>query len=131
MTPHFCKTTAYFDYEAALDRCCGDEDFLAEMVDLLATSVATQLTAIELAIAARDPQSLDESAHALKGTVSFMTSSRPFDLARDLELLGKSGTCNHAEFIAAELRLSLDELLSETQQWAAGRGSTIVLPTSP
>jgi len=130
MTPHFCKTTSYFDCEAALDRCCGDEDFLAEMVDLLATSVATQLAAVDLAIAASGPQALGEAAHALKGAVASMTTARPYKLAYDLELLGKTGTCDHAETIVAELRLSLDQLLKETQQWSASRGSKLASSAS-
>ncbi len=124
--PRLRTTTNYFDVEAALDRCCGDVDFLAEMVDLLASSVLTQMTAIEVACAARCPRELGEAAHALKGSISTMTSSVPYELARDLESLGKSGTCEGADIVVSTLRASLHQLLKETQQWSAHRESAPV-----
>lgn len=116
-TSHTTRT--YFDAEAALDRCCGDVDFLAEMVDLLQTTVVSQLQEIDQAIASQCPVELGAAAHAMKGTVASMTSSRPYELALRLERLGKSSSCEHADLIAEELRISVDQLLREAEQWIA------------
>lgn len=121
--PALQPTTTHFDYPGALDRCCGDEEFLAEMVDLLASSVATQLAAINAAAAMRSPDELRHAAHALKGAVASMTSARPYELVRELEWLGKSGTCHHADALIAELRVSLDQLLNEMRWWSDHRAT--------
>jgi len=114
-------TETYFDLAAALDRCCDDADFLAEMVDMLEGTVATQTVAIREAIQHTDPRALGESAHALKGAISSMTTATPYALARDLEQLGKNGECTGAEPLLAALQISLEQLLRETRHWAASR----------
>lgn len=112
-------TNAYFDLDAALQRCCDDAEFLAEMIDLLSTSVVTQGHTIVEAIRRRDPHAIAVSAHALKGTVASMTTSVPYQLAWELEQLGKSGDCTGAEPLFAALQISLDRLLCETGDWVA------------
>lgn len=111
----------YFDLSAALDRCCDDPDFLAEMIDLLGGTLQTQLTALDAAIHDRDSESLAESAHALKGAVASMTMAAPYELSRELEWLGKSGETTGAEVLSAALHVATDQLLNETQAWAQRR----------
>ncbi len=123
MTTQTSDHVEFFDYASALDRCCGDEDFLAEMVDLLVTSTATQFAAVEGAVTARNAVEIAAAAHALKGTVGSMTSSRPYLLAQKLEWLGKSGTCDRADGLVSELRSSIAQLLQECQSWATHRTS--------
>lgn len=115
---------SYFDLDAALERCCDDADFLTEMIDLLGSSVATQREAIALAIRCEDPKALSESSHALKGAIASMTTSVPFQLARELEILGKDGGCTGADALFAALQISLDRLLHETHDWVAQRKRT-------
>lgn len=104
-----------------MDRCCDDADFLAEMVELLEGTVATQSAAIHAAIQQADAHALAESAHALKGAISSVTTATPYALARDLEQLGKNGECNGAEPLMAALEISIEQLLRETRQWSASR----------
>lgn len=115
------RTPTYFDLDAALDRCCGDENFLAEMGELLVHSVKTQLTVVDAAVASQSAAQLRAASHALKGAVASMTTARPYELTYRLEMLGASGTCDHAESLVAELRQSLDQLLSEIREWSEQR----------
>ncbi len=123
LTPHFdaAATTTCFDLKAALDRCCGDDDFLAEMIDLMQSSVVMQLAAMDAAIATGSASDLSEAAHAMKGVVSSMSTSRPYELAFDIELLSKSGHCDQAIAMLIPLRESLEQLVAETRHWQAQR----------
>lgn len=124
IAPYADTTCLYFDLPAALNRCCGDEDFLNEMAEMLAITVETQLAVIEDAFRSRCAQELGSAAHALKGAVASMTTGRPYELLRDLEMCGKSGTCDGGGKIIAELHQCLDQLLAEIKQWSAHRNSS-------
>lgn len=115
---------SYFDLEAALERCCDDAEFLAEMIDLLGSSVTPQCEAIAEAIRQRDPKALAESAHSLKGTVASMTTAAPYQLAWELEILGKDGDLIGVDALLAALRVSVDQLLQETRAWVTRRNFT-------
>jgi hypothetical protein len=53
-----------------------------------------------------------------------MTTAVPFQLARELERLGKSGGCTGAEALFAALRIGLERLLQETRDWVTQRSVT-------
>lgn len=117
----------YFDLVAALDRCCGDTDFLAEMVDLLQSTVATQRCALRAAIHTHDPQAIARSAHSLKGAVASMTTAAPYAIAREIELLGMQGETAGVDVLLTALEVSLDQLLRETREWSANHVQTTSL----
>lgn len=107
----------HFDLIAALGRCCGDTEFLCEMIDLLVQSLPEQWTAVEQAIATASAAELAESAHALKGGLSSMTMGAPYQLSRDLEILGKSGSTTGAAPLATALQTVMQELTTELHHW--------------
>ncbi|HET6426126.1 MAG TPA: Hpt domain-containing protein [Planctomycetaceae bacterium] len=122
LTPgNMTVAATYFDFDAALDRCCGDTDFLAEMVDLLQTTVATRRIALRAAVDRGDPEAIAEVAHALKGAVGSMTTGVPYTVTRELELLGMSGESAGADTLLNTLEISLDQLLHETRSWSTRR----------
>lgn len=110
----------HFDLAAGLERCCGDAEFLGEMIDLLVESLPGLWESLDQAIVAADATELDESAHALKGTLSSMTMGAPYQLARELEYLGKSGSTSGAETLAGALHAVVQELIDELQDWRTG-----------
>lgn len=107
----------HFDLTAGLDRCCGDAEFLCEMIDLFVQSLPEQWNAVEQAITTADATELDEAAHALKGVLSTLTMGAPYQLARELEFLGKSGSTTGAADLATRLQCVVQELTNELHNW--------------
>lgn len=107
----------HFDLTAALDRCCGDAEFLCELIDLFGQSFPEQWSAVGLAITAADAVELDEAAHGLKGVLSTLTQGAPYQLARELEFLGQSGSTTGAAPLAASLQTVVQELINEMYAW--------------
>ncbi len=110
----------HFDLVAGLERCCDDREFLGEMIDLLLESLPELWQTLDRAIFSADAVELDESAHALKGALSSMTMGAPYQLARDLEYLGKSGSTTGAELLAGALHVVMKELTDELNRWRTG-----------
>lgn len=115
----------HFDLVAGLERCCGDTEFLGDMIDLLAQSLPEQWSALEQAIATENAGELDESAHALKGVLSTLTNGAPYQLARELEDLGKSGSTTGAASLATALQAVIQELTTEVQGWRTIASRTV------
>ncbi|PLY08913.1 MAG: hypothetical protein C0624_02805 [Desulfuromonas sp.] len=91
--------------------------FMKEFVEDYLHDIPQDMQNIEDAILQHDAVSLERSAHSLKSVVGLFQAMVPYNIARDMELLGKT-----KDFIAAterlkELRLAiaeLNELLTET-----------------
>jgi len=95
----------------------ADRGFMREFVEDYLHDVPQDIQNIEDAILAQDASKLERAAHGLKSVVGLFHAMIPYEIARDMEELGKAG-----DFIAAteklkELRsaiLELNKLLTST-----------------
>lgn len=88
----------------------ADKGFMKEFVADYLHDIPHDVQAIEDAIVCRDGHKLERAAHGLKSVVGLFHAMIPYEIARDMEELGKRG-----DFVAATeklkgLRVALDEL---------------------
>ncbi len=78
-----------FDKDEILKRFDGDEEFLAELVEIFINDIPEQLSRIKEAVDNRDSKDLEKSAHKLKGAVANFVENAAFETALQLEMMGR------------------------------------------
>ena len=89
MKPGF-QPAILLDRSVALERVGGDEELLKEIAGLFLIEYPILLQDIRAALARADAESLERSAHSLKGAVSNFEARLAFDAALRLETIGRS-----------------------------------------
>jgi HPt (histidine-containing phosphotransfer) domain-containing protein len=85
------------DVAALLDGVGGDRKLLRRLVRLFLADAPKLMTRVERALARADAVKLQETAHALKGSVGNFDSGRAFQAVRHLEMLGREQKLVEAE----------------------------------
>lgn len=70
----------------------GDRAFVVELIDAYLADGATHIEAIGAAVDAGDADALVRPAHTLKSSSATLGAARIATTARELEMLGRSGT---------------------------------------
>lgn len=100
-----------FHLEEALNRIDHDWDILRTMAELFLEHGPNDLAAIKMALNARDPAAVAQSAHRLKGSVLQFCATAAFEAAKQLEELGKAGDLNQAVEAYGKLEKELCQLV--------------------
>lgn len=82
---------AVIDRKAVLDRMMGDRDLLAEMIALFMSEHGELLERARAAIERADPEALARAGHSLKGMIGNFDQQTGYELARQLESIGRKG----------------------------------------
>jgi len=98
------------DADALMLNLDGDVELLRVLAKLFETSAATQLSEIDLAIARNDPEALERSAHAIKGSVATLHARAALTAAAMLEQIGGSRDLSHANPTLETLRVEIARL---------------------
>jgi HPt (histidine-containing phosphotransfer) domain-containing protein len=69
----------------------GSEGLLVSLVDMFAVEAPKRLRALRSQLAAGDATGVEETAHTLKGTSATLGAVNVADVAREIEVLGRSG----------------------------------------
>lgn len=85
------------DFERIHDATGGDEEFLAELVEIFLEDAELRLQEIRTAVEASDPTELRSTAHKLKGSSANMGATQLMGLAKTLEDMGHAGEVNGAD----------------------------------
>jgi two-component system sensor histidine kinase/response regulator len=109
---------ALFDEEGALAYTGGDRQLLKEVIGLFRKDAPSSLRRIERALRKRDGDALRMAAHALKGAIATVGSSKGREVAAEIEALAKAGRFADAEGAYAHLNEVVREL--DTAMTAAG-----------
>jgi HPt (histidine-containing phosphotransfer) domain-containing protein len=99
-----------FDRSACLARVDGDEDLLGELAKIFLDECPAQLAAVREAVARGDCQTVERTAHALKGAVGNFAAHFVFDRAECLEIQGCLGDLTQAPETLLELERGLELL---------------------
>lgn len=103
--------TAVVDWEAALQRLCGQTAFLKQMAKLFCQECAHMMAEIRQAITNRDARGLRLAAHSLKGAASCYAAKSTVAAAYRLEVLGRAGDWTGVEEAWAALETEIQRLL--------------------
>ena len=102
---------AVFDRAAALARAGGDEEILREATHLFRMQVPIQLAEIRGGIAAGNAQTVEQVAHALRGSLGFYGATAAEETARRLEECSRRGELDNAGNLLEQLERTIDRLL--------------------
>ncbi|MBX2810550.1 MAG: Hpt domain-containing protein [Myxococcales bacterium] len=107
------------DMERINDATGGDEEFLAELVEIFLEDAELRLDEIQGAVNSEDPDELRKTAHKLKGSSANMGANGLMSIAKILEDMGASGVVRdastHMEGLTAEyarVKIALEQLVS-------------------
>jgi len=109
-------TETFFEYDEALDRLDGDEEFLVELLNELVEQVDENMPEIKTAIETKDYTTLRGAAHGIKGAAANLNVGPMADVFKELEILGQDESVEGAELYfdqAAELNEKLREFLKK------------------
>ena len=101
-----------WDREFALEQSGGDEDMLAELLDLLRETAAADLSRIREAMANKDADGIMHAAHSLKGAAASLAVETLRAAAYEVECAGREGRVEVEEEVArlGELVAALPQL---------------------
>ncbi|MBF0454035.1 MAG: response regulator [Magnetococcales bacterium] len=100
------------DMNSLLKTVDNDWSLIQEITDLFFSDAPKQIERIQKAIDNQDSEELLESAHSLKGAAGAFGKNRVYDLAYELEQLGRSQTTASAQ----ERTIQLTEALSAMEK---------------
>ena len=98
-----------FDKHALLNRVGGDHDLLRELVQLFADDTPPLLEELRKAIRKKNAETLERSAHRLKGALNNLSATKAAELASRLEKMGQDKKFKDA----APTLTKLDDALKE------------------
>ncbi len=104
------KVELEFDPSVVLKRVDGDRDLLKEVAGLFFEDTPRLMTEIRNAVERADAQALERSAHTLKGSVGNFGAKRAFELAYNLEQMGRNGDYARAMEVFVELEQQIAKL---------------------
>jgi two-component system, sensor histidine kinase and response regulator len=93
-----------FDWQAALEAVGGDQALLRELAASVVQELPRLLQQLERAVADGDAPSLRRAAHTIQGDLRIFGSTPVTRIAQRLEDLGKSGSCEGAGALLAQLQ---------------------------
>ncbi len=104
------KQEFVFDPNVVLKRVDDDRDLLKEIVGLFFDDTPSLLTEISNAITRGDSNALERASHTLKGSVGNFGARHAFDLAFNLEQMGRNGDFARAREIFEQLQQQVARL---------------------
>jgi two-component system sensor histidine kinase/response regulator len=104
---------AFWNRAEALERVQGDEKLFEEVCQIFLEEAPKLLWRLQQAIAAGDAEEVMRAAHSLKGQSSYLSASRTFQVARELEEMGRRQNLSGAGDRLAVLEREMAGLLLE------------------
>jgi len=102
--------TTVMDYQSALERIGGDNEFLIELLDEMMLQLDDGVEIIKKAITELDFETLKRTAHGLKGAAANLEINHLAGLFKELEMLGGQGSVDGAERILQSIEQGRDDL---------------------
>ena len=102
------KTEPVFDRDYALEITGGDTEFLKELADLFNADYPQKLAGISRAIEEKGFEAIDKTAHSLKGASGNLGLSHVYELAFEIEKMGKAENIEGIDKIYQELEEELE-----------------------
>ena len=101
---------APLDREALLEELEGDLEFLQETYEMFVEDAPVLLQQAQSALALEDAAQVSTTAHTLKGMVGNFHAGPAFELARQLETLGKENHLQGGQQVMEALTAELERL---------------------
>jgi two-component system, sensor histidine kinase and response regulator len=113
------KAGEIVDGAQLLARVGDDVDFLGELVNLFLDTGGEMLSQVEFAVRQGNADTIERTAHTIKGALGNFAADRAFEAALKLETIGRDGALKHADRafkdLEKEISLFKDVLVSLKQ----------------
>jgi len=113
-------TEGAVDRDLALANVGGDQELLAEIVELFVGESPRMMAAVDRAVASSDAAALRLAAHTLKGSASVFGAQHAVELSFELESMGDAGELTGAEEILALLRDEIGRVIPSLEALVEG-----------
>jgi two-component system sensor histidine kinase/response regulator len=107
-----------WDATSALERLDGDENLLAEVVEIFLGEAPRQLAALHAAIAAGNAEAAGKISHSLKGELGYFGMAEVSAYARQIENLAWQGKLEDMEIVSAALENRVQAIMESMQNAA-------------
>ena len=91
----------------------GDFELLEELIDLFRSNSSSLLTAMQESLASEDCETLQQSAHSLKGSVGNFSTATAYEAALAMETFARGEDLESAAGAFSLLQSELESLISE------------------
>jgi HPt (histidine-containing phosphotransfer) domain-containing protein len=105
------------DLSALRTRVEDDLDLLREMIDLFLDSSPLLMAELEVGVERRDCQTIERTAHALKGAMQSLAAAPAAQAAMRVEELGRAGNLQCVESAMQDLKCEFRRLNVELQAY--------------
>ena len=95
------------DRKSLMEKVYGDKDLLAELIDMFLEISPSMVEAVDQSIKAFDSKKLYEAAHSLKGSIGNFSTAGPFQVAFELETMGRVGDFSDVQNVFAKLKTEM------------------------
>lgn len=99
-----------FDFTKIADRVGGDFEYARWLIELYSTHSARLLDDLMKAVQGDDPNAVQDAAHRMKGSVSFIEAETVRLLCQDIETAARNGDLAQAKNHVALLLPALNQL---------------------
>lgn len=112
------------DIEDLLNRVGGDEELAKRILAIFTADCSEKLSSIKEAIAEKNAEALERTAHSLKGSSANVSAIGISQVAFTLQKIGEKGefTGTEAEEIFAELKRRVEETMTELKRYLSEGG---------
>ncbi len=117
-----CSTSEPVDWPAARKTVGGDERLLRLVVEACLEEYPRLLAQLREAVGRRDAAAVCQAAHAIKGSIRTFGATRAFDLAYQLETMGRVGDLGRATEVLQAAEQEFDRLLSALREYLGREG---------
>jgi two-component system, sensor histidine kinase and response regulator len=104
------------DKEAILVNLEGDNELLAELIEMYQEDSPKLLDAIAKAVGDKDAQAVQRAAHALKGAIGNFGQGRAYEAAQTLEKLGRTDDLENVAGVHSVLLEAVNELIADLKK---------------
>ena len=108
--PANIESSSPMDFNKALERAMGDEEFLVEILQEFLRQVPAQIEALQTALQQGDKETLRGQAHTLKGAAANLSLNGVTAAARRLEEMGRDGNLSKGKQSLSELGKEIGRL---------------------
>src|SRR6185369_9047336 len=100
-------TASGYDTTGLLNRVCGDQELVVELIGLFLGECPALMDEIRAAVAAKDADRLETAAHSLKGSVGIFEEPAAYGAAARLEEIGSGKKWKDAGAALAALEAAI------------------------
>jgi two-component system, sensor histidine kinase and response regulator len=112
-----------FDPRPLLQRISDDRELLCELIGMFQADCPRLLQQVHAAIEANDAESVERTAHLMKGSASNFAATEVVRVAQRLESIGRGGDLREARDVYRSLEETLAGFRAALEEWMAVHSS--------